>query len=79
MVSKAAVKSNKHKQVILLRLLAVIKLSYTDNSVVSVEWNFVYADWNLLYSELLDRCSSRRVLIIFSIILEMKDRLEIGL
>ena len=77
-VSKAAERSNRQRQETCCWLMALIRWSCRDKSVVSVEWCWVQAYWLGLYKEFKERWSCRRLLTIRSVILEMNDRLDIG-
>jgi len=79
MVSKAAERSSRQRQVTCWRPMALIRWSWMEMSRVSVEWNFWYADWSGLRSWIRTRWSVKRDWTTRSTILDMVERLEIGL
>ena len=77
MVSKAAERSSRQRQVTCGRPMALIRWSWMERSRVSVEWNFRYADWSGLKSWFRTRWSLKRDWTTRSTILDMVERLEI--
>jgi len=79
MVSKAADKSSRQRQVTCCWPSAWIRWSCSDRRTVSVELNLRYADWSGLNSVFWVRWSVKRDLTTRSIIFDMVERLEMGL
>ena len=79
MVSKAADKSSRQRQVTCCSPTAWIRWSCIDRRTVSVEWNLRYADWSGLNRVFWVRWSVKRHLTTRWIILDIVERLEMGL
>lgn len=79
MVSKAAERSRRQRQVTCLLQMALIMESCSESRTDSVERKAEYADWKELKRELEFKCRDRRSLTIRSVNFDRNDKLEIGL
>ena len=79
MVSKAAERSRRQRQVTCFLQMALIMELCSESRTASVERNVVYADWKELKRELEFKCRDRLSLTMRSVYFDRNDKFEIGL